>query len=182
MTGKDREHFAETFLNQVFPVLSPLAIDPAHPFPFIANIGYCLALHLERTRDKRALQALLPIPAQIDRFVAARAGGRASLHLSRGRAAAAHRQPLSGLQGQGPFRLPRAARQRSRGRGRGRGSRARIRGGSEAPPPRRSRAPDHLGRRAQGPARHRHARTQRARRRGDRARGHDRHRRHSGSW
>ena len=66
----DRAHLGEAFLSRVFPVLSPLAIDPAHPFPFIANTGYCLALQLERSRDKRPLQALLPIPGQIDRFMA----------------------------------------------------------------------------------------------------------------
>ena len=69
LTDDDRSYLAEFFLNQVFAVLSPLAIDPAHPFPFIPTTGYALALQLERRKDKRPLQALLPIPAQIDRFV-----------------------------------------------------------------------------------------------------------------
>ena len=66
---EDRVFLEGAFMNKVFPVLSPLAIDPAHPFPFIPNLGYTLALQLKAKDGKRSLKALLPVPHQIDRFV-----------------------------------------------------------------------------------------------------------------
>ncbi|MCH2075653.1 MAG: RNA degradosome polyphosphate kinase [Rhodobacteraceae bacterium] len=68
LTDEDRAHLKDVFVTQVFAVLSPLAIDPAHPFPFLPNTGFALALELERTSDKTPLRALLPIPSQLRRF------------------------------------------------------------------------------------------------------------------
>jgi polyphosphate kinase len=69
MSPADREWLDAFFMERVFPVLTPLAIDPAHPFPFIPNMGLVMALLLVSNHDRHVMRALIPLPSQIERFI-----------------------------------------------------------------------------------------------------------------
>jgi polyphosphate kinase len=69
LSDAERAWLEEHFLGHIFPVLTPIAVDPAHPFPFIPNFGFTLGLELVREGSLRAMHALMPIPPQLARFI-----------------------------------------------------------------------------------------------------------------
>ncbi|WP_455372653.1 RNA degradosome polyphosphate kinase [Limibacillus halophilus] len=69
LTATERQWLERFFIEEVFPVLTPIAVDPAHPFPFIPNLGFAMVLDLLRREDNKSLTGLMILPAQIERFI-----------------------------------------------------------------------------------------------------------------
>ncbi|MEQ9643705.1 MAG: RNA degradosome polyphosphate kinase [Alphaproteobacteria bacterium] len=69
LSREDTDWLQQHFQDEIFPVLTPLAIDPAHPFPFIQNKGVALVLQLRSTSDDELMRALVPLPPLLDRFI-----------------------------------------------------------------------------------------------------------------
>ena len=69
LTSQEADWLDDYFMSQVFPILTPIAVDPAHPFPFIPNLGLSIALSLKQSHEDNPMRALVPLPPQSDRFV-----------------------------------------------------------------------------------------------------------------
>ncbi len=105
------------FLEKLFSVLRPIAVDPAHPFPFLPNFGFALVLALKKGQQKEVLNALVALPRLVARFT--RLPGETHRFVALETVVAMYVNKLSGLLGGRVWPVPGAPRQRYRSRGRG---------------------------------------------------------------
>jgi polyphosphate kinase len=69
IAGETADWLERHFREQIFPILTPQALDPAHPFPFIPNKGSSVIFDLTRNSDGQAIRELVLLPATLPRFV-----------------------------------------------------------------------------------------------------------------
>jgi len=72
----DRTRLAEVFQERIFPVLTPLAVDPAHPFPYISNLSLNLAVMVRDPMRQQPRFARVKVPPLLQRFIGLPDGGR----------------------------------------------------------------------------------------------------------
>lgn len=69
ISEEERDWLRDDYMMRILPVITPLAVDPAHPFPFIPNLGFALALKMVRPGERGHMNGLIPIPSGVERFV-----------------------------------------------------------------------------------------------------------------
>ncbi|MCA8901057.1 MAG: RNA degradosome polyphosphate kinase [Hyphomonas sp.] len=79
LTKRERAELDDFFRNHIFPVLTPLAVDPAHPFPFIPNLGFSIALDLVSEKEDLAHIGIVPLPSFVRRFIRLTKGPKGAL-------------------------------------------------------------------------------------------------------
>ena len=155
LSGTEQDSLGDLFRQRIYPVLTPLVVDPAHPFPFISGLSLNLAVMIADPRTEATVFARVKVPPLLPRFLAVARTG--SCH--RGRHRRAPDRPVRRRRGAGAPRVPGHPDQGPRG-GRGPGREpAAGHGARTGPPPVRARGPargrGHHVRRRAGPAGHR---------------------------
>ncbi|MAN46051.1 MAG: RNA degradosome polyphosphate kinase [Alphaproteobacteria bacterium] len=79
LTRKDKTELDTYFRTNIFPVLTPLAVDPAHPFPFIPNLGFSVAINLVSKNGGEQHVGIIPLPAFVRRFIRLPNGPKSTL-------------------------------------------------------------------------------------------------------
>ncbi|MEQ1953286.1 RNA degradosome polyphosphate kinase [Mesorhizobium sp. CN2-181] len=69
LSAEEQAWLDDHFEQQIFPVMTPLSIDPAHPFPFIPNLGFSIALRLRHRKEGEEMNALLRLPVALKRYI-----------------------------------------------------------------------------------------------------------------
>jgi len=69
LSNSEKKKLLEIFNEEIYPLLTPSAIDPAHPFPFIVNQGRALVMKLKKKNKKRILNSIIVIPKALPRFI-----------------------------------------------------------------------------------------------------------------
>src|SRR5690606_39081372 len=69
LAGDDCAWLRNEFMLRILPVITPLAVEPTPPFPFISNFGFNIALMLHGGPGREAMNALIPVPNGVERFV-----------------------------------------------------------------------------------------------------------------
>ncbi len=132
LDNEDRQHLVEVFQRQIYPVLTPLAVDPGHPFPYISNLSLNLVVEVQDPSSGEGRIARVKVPPALPRFVVMPDGERFVP------ARAGHRRPprfaVPRHDHRPSPRLPGHPQRRPRPRG-GRGGRPAGRHRDGAPPP-----------------------------------------------
>jgi len=69
LSQAERDWLEQLFMTRIFPILTPIAADPAHPFPFVPNKAMTIVVELLRSSDGKAMNGLIPIPGALERFI-----------------------------------------------------------------------------------------------------------------
>ena len=65
----DKNWLRNFFTKSVFPLLTPVAVDPAHPFPFVPNLGLCMVLKLKNNKNRKLIKVVIPFAKGLPKFI-----------------------------------------------------------------------------------------------------------------